>query len=179
MKFSKGTVSNISKKIIAGTLTLAFVVTSLTGCAKDFNYSKEVKNGHYVVQVDGVMKSSVAENLKVIELNVDGESVLFLARREEKQILLENGNEGICYDYWDVFKNFKILSLMSEKETNPLEMETGIEIIKVVKEQSLKNYLQYYGYKNKQYTIDDLRKIFEKIQEDYVFENNKKLVKEK
>ena len=178
MRLKKGKVSNINKKLLTSVLTLTLLTTSLTGCTKDFNYNKQVQNGEYVVEATGTMESKIAEELKVLELNIYGEKTLFLARRYDKEIILKDNKEYI-YEYWDVFDDFKIIDLNSEKSTNPIKIDTGNENVKIVKEESLKKYLEYYEYNKKEYTSEELKYIFNKIQENYKFENQKVLVAHK
>lgn len=178
MKLKKGKVNNINKKLLTGVLTFTLLTTALTGCTKDFNYTKQVQNGDYVVEVTGTMESKIAEELKVLELDIAGETTLFLARRYDKEINSKDNKEYI-YEYWDVFDDFKIIDLSSEKQTNPINIDTGYENVKIVKEESLKKYLQYYEYDKKEYTSEELKDIFNKIQENYKFENQKVLVAHK
>ena len=167
----------ISPKIVSTALALTLITTSLAGCTKDFQYKIENISGKDVVIVSGTMDRDIAEDLKIIELKVFDENYLFLTRRSDIGKTV-NGRWAYTYEYWDVFENYKIISLTGEKGVNPIDINSNEEGIELVKEESLNNYLLYYGYKNKEYDIETLKEIFYKIQYNYEFESDKQLVKE-
>ena len=175
MKFKKGTIKNINKKIISGTLAFALVAT-LSGCSKDFNYTRELKDGEYFVEVAGDIDFNNACNLILLELNIRGKNVLFLSRCYEKKTH-ENGVEKIIYEYYDVFEDLKIIDLIGE--TKQVTEEIKNKNVKFIKEQPLGNYLIDDNYKRKSYSVEELKEIMEKIEQNYNFENNKKLIKGK
>ena len=63
MKFSKGIINNINRKLIAGSLALTFLTTPLTGCSKvSINDIKYIKNDQGYVQ--GIEESVSCDTLK-------------------------------------------------------------------------------------------------------------------
>ena len=59
MKFSKGTVKNINKKLLAGTLALTILATGLTGCVsiKDIKYTTNEQG--YVQGIEGAVSYKI------------------------------------------------------------------------------------------------------------------------
>ena len=101
---------------------------------------------------------------------------MFLARRYDKGTN-KNGKWAYTYEYYDVFEDYKIVSFtdLVDQRIDDREITEGVYL---VKESSLNDYLLYYGYKDKEYTPEKLKKIFYDIKDDYEFEEEKKLVKE-
>ena len=177
MKFGKGKIKNINKKIISGTLAFALVAT-LSGCTKDFNYTRELKDGKYSVIVTGDIDWKNACNLKLLELRVQDENVLFLARRYEKK-KRENNIEKIIYQYYDVFEDFKIIDLIGEKGQLIEEINYKTENVEFVKEQLLEDYLTIDDYKKQSYSVEELKELYKRIKQNYEFEKTKKRIKGK
>lgn len=179
-KIKEGTVRNLNKKLVTGALITTLVMSSLTGCAstKDFEYERLDNAGRQVVEITGTMESEIANDLKVIELKVFDEDYLFLARRYDMGTNV-NGKWAYTYEYWDVFEDYQIISLTGLVGVDPVQIDTSKENFKLVKETSLNEYLIYYGYKQKEYTPDELKEIFYKIKSEYIFKEEKQLVKEK
>lgn len=177
MKYKNIKVQNISKRILTTVFALTLVTTSLTGCTKDFRYERTNINGKYVVSVSGDIDYKTAGKLKVIEINICGENMLFLARKYESAIRTKDANNKINYQYLDVFQDFKIIELIGESDENIAEIDSDNSNVKFIKEENLEKYLNEYGYNQKEYSIDELEEIFEKIEENYQFNDTKTLVK--
>ena len=179
-KIKEGTVRNLNKKLVTGALITTLVMSSLTGCenTKDFEYERLDTAGRQVVEITGTMESEIANDLKVIELKVFDEDYLFLARRYDMGTNIQ-GKWAYTYEYWDVFEDYKIISLTGLVGVNPVDIDTSKENFRLVKETSLNEYLIYSGYKQKEYTAEDLEEIFNKIKSEYTFQEEKQLVKGK
>ena len=132
-----------------------------TGCASlnDFSYSN---NADGEIVVEGSIDYELLKNYKLIEVKLlNGEHKLFIASK----------NVGRYYiDYFDVCSSKKIYSTTTIKN----EKESSVEL---VKEYDLIAYLLTYDEIKASYTIDDIERILNKINEDYQFENEKKLEK--
>lgn len=167
-------INNINKKLLSGGVALSLIASSLVGCTKDFNYNKNYGGNGSIVEVTGTMDSKSANKLKVIELQVDDQNLLFLARKCDINTQ-HNGVRVLTYEYWDVFQDFKIVSV-GEKDSNKSEFFSDVRLMN---EENLENYLLCYGDKQDEYTIDDLKKVFSKIEENYEFATEKQKVKGK
>ena len=177
MNFCKGKIKNINKKLITGTLVFALTAT-LCGCTKDFNYSREIKNGKYSVVVTGDIDWKTASNLKLLQLKVLDKNVLFLARCYEKKIN-ENNTKKIIYEYYDVFEDLKIIDLVEEKNQLSKKIEHQNDNVQFIKEEPLKDYLEEEKFKRKSYSVDELKEIYKIIEQNYEFEDTKKIIKGK
>ena len=178
-KKDKCSVKNINKKLLSGALILTMAST-FVGCSSDtdFKYDKQKINGREIVSVEGTMARSIANDLKVIELKVYDENYLFLARRND---IKTNSKDKtmLTYEYWDVFEDYKIIELTDFVNINPIDVKFPVEHVDLVNEIDLSNYLIYYGVKKSTFTPKELKDVFTKIKDNYVFEDEKKLVKEK
>lgn len=173
MKIGNEKITNIDRKLVSCGLMLTLVTTSLTGCTKDFQYTRDYKNESFVVEVTGTMDSKNVEDLRVVELKVSDQHLLFLARKYDI-VTQKDGNRIHTYEYWDVFEDFKIISFTDEEDSD-IDYKQG-EVI-LVQEEPFENYLLCYGTKKREYTIEDLKTIFDKIEKNYEFQDDKQLVK--
>ena len=172
-------IKNVSSTILSTALAITLITTSMTGCTKDFRYVSTKENGEQVVQAIGTMDFKTAESLKVIEIKIHNDHMLFLARKTKNDIRLKEyeGVEKRRYQYWDVFDDFKIIELKGEAGQDVAEIDYEVEEVDFLKEESLKKYLDEYGYKQKEYSVNELESIFEKIKDNYQYTNDKTLVK--
>ena len=146
----------VNRKLISAALAFTMCTTVLTGCDKYFKY-EEQEDGQ--VLATGQMSYDTLSSCKVIEVNVIDKSVLYLARKEVEK----NDNN---FSYYDLFTNLKIYSSQDNNDR-----------ISVVNEYRLGDYLVNLNYLKKNYTEEDLTKILDSINEDYIFANEKELVK--
>lgn len=179
MKYKNVKIENISKRILTTALTLTLITTSLTGCTKDFKYERTTVNGKYVVNVSGDIDYKTASKLKVMELNVCGENILFLARKYETNASLKktNGNNKIKYQYLDVFEDFKIIELSGDVGEYVTDIDYENPEVDFVKETDLDYYLNEYGLVQRKYSFAELKYVFDTIQNNYEFKNGKTLIK--
>ncbi len=168
MNIKKGNIKNINVKLTSMTLALTLLTSGLTGCAKEFKYTKELNNGETITTVNGVMDANSVKNLKLIELKVDDSRVLFLT----KKILYNKfQNSEVSVEYKNIFDDCKIFSIYRDAEENDKQA------IKLVGEESLSDYLSLYGYTQNKYTIDDLEKIFYEIKDNDKYKDSRFIVK--
>lgn len=127
-----------------------------------FNFSNYIANRetsiHYYIDEDGnyKIKGSVSydqlEEYKLIEFkNVTGERELLIG----KPVIPPYKSKK----YEDIFTIF--------------ELDVSDSKIEIINEDSLSNYLYKYNEVKAEYTEKDLKRIFNKIKENYVFENDK------
>ena len=157
IKTSKGTVSNIGKKILAATITLSISATTLTGCsAYGFTYESNNEGVRYAT---GTVANKYIENCYYIEINDPNyENV-------EKYMTVKETAYGET-KYYDVFT---LETIYVEDD----EAYSNIDIVRVV---SVEDYLEEKNNKKTKYTVDDMEEIFEQMSSE---NSEKKLIKGK
>ena len=139
-----------------------------TGCTSSNNFSYS-NNADGEVVVEGSIDYELLKNYKLIEVKLlNGEHKLFIV--SQRNVYYDRAYKVYDCDYYDVCSSKKIYSTMTGKN----ETESSIEL---VKEYDLTAYLITYDEIKASYTIDDIERILNKINEDYQFENEKKLEK--
>lgn len=165
MKFSKGTVKNINKKLVSGLLVLTLTTTGLAGCVQYNNFDYSVtEQGEY--QVSGVIDYELFKNYRfiVIENKENNTNEFYICKA--KHIIPTYTRH--YYVYFNVFNNEKVFDENKADGTRNLICFATLE-----------NYLYATNNIKKYYTIDDIEQIFNEMKENYLNENNKQLVKEK
>ena len=104
-------------------------------------------NNYYVVEVYNTIK-------KVNEIYI-ARATLFRKSRET------------YYNYYDVFTNLRIASTFPGDDS----------LLNYVKATKLEYYVVALGMAQLKYSYDDMKNIYNKIEENYVFENDKSLRK--
>lgn len=156
MKFSKGVLNNVNKKLIASTLAVAFTLTSLTGC-KDvsINDIKYIKNNQGYVQGIDTVKKETLEYCGVYKVrNIKEERLYyticlrddFNGTYEVKYYDIFNGEELKYSDY--TFNEVETLSDYLDKEKKEyteIELKEILDkynekLNNVEKEQNVFNY---------------------------------------
>ena len=168
MKFSKGVVKNINKKLLTGTLILTLVTTPLTGCSSS---TMDCNRFEYSVNEQG-------------EYDVSG-TVDYEVLKEYYFLVVENSSYNttefyICYKdfhhrkyqqsyntYYNIFNNQEIFD--ESLEDNRTILFSG----------KLEDYLFAYNKIKANYKKEDVEQILEEMKKNYLKENNKQLVKEK
>ena len=115
-----------------------------------FDYS--IENGTYVM--NGSINYNELKRCVVLEVSDFGHKKIYIAKKFSND------------SYYNIFTNNCIFS-----SSDPT--------VSIVNESSLGDYLIHYEEVQSKYDGEDLERIFEKIKQDYVYENDKTLVKER
>ena len=160
MKFSKGKLNNVNKKILAGGLALTMICTSLTGCLYDpINDIKYTKNElGYIQSIDGNV------NYKILEFCHFQKVRNKITQEEYYTIVLQDKDFFVFFiTYYDIFT-----------KQNLTEGDFEFEIVG-----SITDYLIAFNMVKEAYSEEELKEILNKFIEIQEKENNKQLVKEK
>ncbi len=154
-KTSKGTLSNISKKLLVGTMALVLSTSTLTGC-KAYGFSYE-NNNEGIRYATGTVDNKYIENCYYIEINDPNyENV-------EKYMTVKETAYGET-KYYDVFTLETIYIEDNEQYEN-------IDIEKII---SVDKYLEENDMKKTGYTVDDMEELLEQMGNE---STEKKLIK--
>jgi len=149
MKFSKGKINNINKKILAGALAMTLVMVPMSGCALE-----EYVKFEYSVSEDGEYESSGKVDYELL--------------KKYEFIVIENKTyetqEFYICEYVPTYIGRVNVKLLSDQSY--INVFNNKTVFKVDTDQ-------------KYYTVEDVELIFEGMKENYLKENNKQLVKEK
>ena len=157
IKTSKGTISNIGKKILIATITLVVSTNSLTGCrAYGFTYENNKEGIRYAT---GTVDNKYIENCYYIEINDPNYDNI------EKYLTVKETAYGET-KYFDVFTLETIYV-----EDN--EVFSNLDIEKIV---SVGEYLKSKDIKKTKYTVDDMEELLE-LMENESAKKNKQLIK--
>lgn len=160
MKFSKGKVNNINKKLIAGTLALTLLTIPLCGCSGMELKYKENSRGEMVCV--GNVKYIYLQNYKVLVLGKDDEQFFYIVRLESTG---DYGSNEACEEYYDVFGGDLVYST---------DIETEYKMITVIE---LNDYLVSYDMIRKEYSEQELKDLLENIKKDFDKKTEKQLIK--
>ena len=168
MKFSKGKIGNVNKKLLVGSLVLTMLVTPLTGCSVGYTNFDYSVNEQGVYEVSGIIDYELLKDyyFLVIENSNYNATEFYICER----VTYYRNNRPVGYNYKDVFNNKSVFA----NENKDVE-----HVREIVFSDSVENYL--YATKNikANYTKEDVEKILEGMKESYLNQNNKQLVKEK
>lgn len=160
MKFSKGTINNINKKLILGTLALTLITIPLCGCSgMELKYEENSKGE--IVCVENI-KYKYLQNYKVLVLGKDDEQFFYIARLE---LIGDYGSNEAREEYFNVFGGDLVYS------TN---IETEFKLITVLE---LNDYLVSYNKIKKEYSEQELKELLETIKKDFNKKTEKQLIK--
>lgn len=169
MKFDKGTIKNINKKILAGALSLALVTSGLVGCSttelNSFEYTTD-EQGQYVVSGTIDYECLSSRYFLVID-NPDYNTVEYYIGSKGGIYSRWTGNS---YYYNNILNNKRVFSEESLKQEKNRKL--------LVCEQ-LDDYLYATGNIKASYTVEDVEQILEELKTGYEKENSKQLVKGK
>lgn len=160
MKFSKGKIRNVNKKILSGAIVLTIASTSLTGCNnknRKINFGSGFKNDTSTVYYYGHIGYDRISKCRIIGIEVFDNTEFFFTYYVP--------NEG----YYNIFGDEKIYNDPDNDNGNRTKV---IDISAI-------DYLVYYNEVLSNYAPDDINRVLEKVKNDYTKENNKQLVKEK
>ena len=163
MKFGKGTVKKINKKLVSGLLALTLTTTGLSGCVQYNNFDYSVnEQGEY--QVSGVVDYELFKNYRFIVIENEKNNMNEFYICKAKHFTPTYGRH--YYVYIDVFNNQKVFN------------ENKIDDMRdLVTFETLENYLYETDNIKEFYTIDDIKQIFNEMKANYLKENSKQLVK--
>jgi len=169
MKFSKGKINNINKKILAGALAMTLVMVPMSGCALE-----EYVKFEYSVSEDGEYESSGKVDYELL--------------KKYEFIVIENKTyetqEFYICEYVPTYIGRVNVKLLSDQSyinvfNNKTVFKVDTDQRKMIYSETLENYLYSTDNIKKYYTVEDVELIFEGMKENYLKENNKQLVKEK
>ena len=158
-------IGNINTKVLAASLSLVMTTTFLGGCYDNFSYTTDSEGN---VQIEGhVEHKLVKDSYKIIETELHGKREIYLV----KKVL-----NSQSVSYYDVFNNYLILNVLKDNNET-----TGDSDINLISENNFSDYLIYYDEVKGNYSEEDLKRVLDKIKNDYVFETEeaKTLVKER
>ena len=171
MKISEGTIRNINNKILAGALVLTIMSTSLTGCVNNIKPTIDESSG---IITSNVVDYSVIQNLKIVEVKKQEENLLFLA------ICIKVDNyydDNTIYCYYNIFDEYSFTVLTKKIGNAPTDEDNIYNQCQIIAEYEFSDYLEYYGYNQKQISKEELQEIFKLIEKDYRNNKIKTLVK--
>ena len=157
MKFSKGEIQNINKRLLSGVLSLTLMTVPLFGCnGTELKYEKNSQGE--MVCVSNI-KHSYIEKYKVVVFGINNNQLFYITK------VVDGKNDHYYEEYYNIFGGELIYS--SNKESS----------LKIIKEEELINYLVLYDKVQQEYSEEDLKEILEQIKVDYKKETDKRLVK--
>ena len=148
MKFSKGVLKNINKKLIASSLAVAFTLTSLVGCASvsidDIKYKKDEQG--YAQSIENTVSINTLKYCGIYKVRNVKENKLY-----HTICLRDNFNESHQVKYYDIFTGQELK--YSDYAFNMIEELDGyLEQEKSeYKEEELRGILNKYLEKEEQY----------------------------
>lgn len=160
MKFAKGTIGNVNKRLIVGALSLTLLTTTLSGCGfkiDDVNYIRNEQG--YIDEIDGTISYEFLSNYCIfckVQNNLTGNEYYTIAYRPSKVVPVWNS-----YTYFNIFNNQNLKT--SNNTYNEID--------------NVENYLIELNMFKSEYTEEDLRQVlnmFIKMQEN---KQNKEYVK--
>lgn len=144
-------INNINKKVFASLLSFTMITTSVSGCAETKAQSK-------LQEDDTISYDSLTGCYKIVELDVMGETKIYLAR-ESINIPVRTYNPVFTY-YYDAFSNTLLYS-----EKNGVATTNDSNVI-LVSKNNVKDYLLHYDMLQESYTSEELEELLDKIKED-------------
>lgn len=169
MKKNNVRIKNLNKKLLAGALIITFAASPLTGCA---NVNNKVNDDNSQIVINNTMDSSFVRSLKVIEIKTEESNSLFLTVRTR----IDDDNNTNYY-YYNILRSYSFVVAAKNVGDEPNDLGDSNGKFTLVKEIDFSEALDEYGYNKKEYTKEDLEEIFELVESNYKFENNKTLVK--
>lgn len=167
MRFSKGNLNNVNKKLLAGSLVLIMLGSSFTGCSdKEINTFEYTINEQGQYEATGIIDYSELVNycFLVIE-NCDYNTLEYYISKETSHYARYVGS-------WHTYRNlFTDQEVFNDNETDSTR--------KILYCEKLENYLYATNNVKANYAKEEVEQIFEEMKEFYLKENNKQLVKEK
>ena len=164
MKFSKGKINNVNKKLLAGGLALIMIGAPLTGCTEEniFEYTVN-EQGQY--EVSGVISYSNLDDYYFLVIENSGYNTIeyYIASKEMYTSLTGN-----YFVYKNIFNNQRVLKTNVDDDTRKMKFCEKVA-----------NYLYATNDIKANYTKEEVEQILEGMKENYLNENNKQLVKEK
>lgn len=153
-KTSKGTVKNISKKLLIDSIVFILSTTSLTGCkAYGFDYNK---NNDGIRYATGTVDNNYMKDCYYIQIyNPKFENI-------ESYITVKQNEDGKI-KYLDVFT----------LDTIYIENDEAIDVVNII---CVDEYLTKNGIEKSEYNVEDMEEILEKMGEESP-NKTKKLVK--
>ena len=156
-KTSKGTISNISKKIITGTIIFALSTSTLTGCrAYGFAY---VNNNEGIRQATVTVDNKYIEDCYYIEINNPNYENI------ESYITVKQNDYGKI-KYYDVF-TLQTIYIEDDKQYK------DVDVVNII---SVDKYLNKNKIKKDEYSVEYMEELLETIGTE---SSNKKLIKGK
>jgi len=163
---SKGRISNLNKKLIAGLLAVTFIIP-LTGCGEmntgNYPYLEYEKDNSGKMICNDVMTYGQISETKVISLGFDGKQTIYLAHLVDYSSVYSKRPRT----YRNVF-GWQILYQTLDEDTE----------LTILYEANLVDYLVSYDKVQNTYTEQELKDILEQIKADYELQKDKQLVKE-
>lgn len=165
MKFGKGTIKNINKKLIAGTLAMTLVMVPMFGCTNE-QYTKfeYCVNEHGGYTYSGVLLYSTIKDYKVVVLEKNDNYSIYIVSAVDGSDISKNNYRK---EFYNIFGGNCIYDIQKDTDLN------------VVSEELLSDYLVVYDKVQNSYSAEEIEEILEQIKIDYSRKNNKQLVKEK
>ena len=161
MKFSKGTIKNLNKRLLSGALCLTLIMVPLSGCDSSKLRYKENSQGEMVC-INNI-KYQYIKKYKVVVLEIEDDIVFYIA----KPIQLDPLGTGVPYaDYYNVFGGQLVYSTKDDDSK-----------IKKIYDEYLTNYLISYDKVKEEYSEQELKEILELIKIDFKKQINRQLVK--
>lgn len=160
-------INNINKRLIAGMLGGVMLTTplTLTGC-NSYKYVTE-EDGNIYLDSDKMYSYNAVKDLHVINVKTKIKENLYLVYIDRYFFA------DIPMDYHDVFTGKEII----HNNSNGVVTTEGVELLS---EEKIEQYLISYDMLKESYSVEDLKYLLEKIEQDvYSEKNNKELIKNK
>lgn len=147
MKFSKGKIGNLNKKILIGMFAFTLSTTTLTGCkAYGFDYKKNSEGIHYAT---GSVDDKFIKDCYYIEIYNE-----MLDTYENYIVVKQNVYNKI--NYFDIFT----------LDTLYIENDNKYSNIKITNIISIDEYLSLNNNKKNEYSVEFMEKLFEQINQE-------------
>ena len=161
MRFSKGTIKNINRKLITGALALTLITTGLASCSGEnivFDYSVN-EQGEY--EVNGNVSYERLDKCRFVVIENTSYNVMefYICK-----YVAQPGSGIYSYpNYFNVFNGQRINDNSNSR--------------KIVHSEILEDYLYATSNIKANYTVEDVEQILEEMKQNYLKQNNKQLVK--
>ena len=160
MKFSKGKINNINKKLLVGTIAFTLLTIPLSSCSGT-KLEYEMNDKGQMVCIENI-KYRYLQKYKVLVLGEGENQYFYIVRLEHKNSRITNefGNK-----YYDIFGDNLVYND---------NIESSFKMITVL---DLNNYLVSYNLIQEEYSEQDIKGILEIIESDYNKKTEKQLIK--